>query len=287
MRAGRRAAGPGRAPRLRVPGHRPDARSPTACASSSRRCPGARSSRRRWRSAPAPADEPAELGGATVLAARGLTEGTEVRDADRADRGRRAPRRLDPRRGRLGRDVRRARRAGAAASRPRWSCSPRSSAGPRSRSAEVERLRDERLTDLLQAKADPRRRADEAYVSSIYAPSSPYHRPAGGAAETVEGARRPPSCARSTTARIDPAARRARRRRRRRPRRGRPRSPRRCSATGRGADRGDRPAAIDDTSRGRRPLRPRRPSPGRRPDRDPDRAPGPARAGTRTSTPCR
>ncbi len=53
--------------------------------------------------------------------------------------------------------------------------------------AEIERLRDERLTDLLQAKADPRRRADEAYVSSIYAPSSPYHRPAGGAAETVEG----------------------------------------------------------------------------------------------------
>jgi zinc protease len=41
------------------------------------------------------------------------------------------------------------------------------------------------LTDLLQAKADPRRRADEAYVSSIYAPSSPYHRPSGGTAETV------------------------------------------------------------------------------------------------------
>jgi zinc protease len=53
--------------------------------------------------------------------------------------------------------------------------------------SEVERLRDERLTDLLQAKADPRRRADEAFVSSIYAPSSPYHRPAGGTAETVAG----------------------------------------------------------------------------------------------------
>jgi zinc protease len=51
--------------------------------------------------------------------------------------------------------------------------------------SEVERLREERLTDLLQAKADPRRRADEAYVSSIYAPSSPYCRPAGGTAETV------------------------------------------------------------------------------------------------------
>ncbi len=49
----------------------------------------------------------------------------------------------------------------------------------------MERLRDERLTDLLQAKADPRRRADEAFVASIYAPSSPYHRPAGGLAGTV------------------------------------------------------------------------------------------------------
>ncbi len=53
--------------------------------------------------------------------------------------------------------------------------------------SEVERLRDERLTDLLQAKADPRRRADEAYVASIYAASSPYSRPAGGRSDTVEG----------------------------------------------------------------------------------------------------
>ena len=64
-----------------------------------------------------------------------LTEGTEVRDADRAHRGRRAARRLDPRRGRLGRDVRRARRPGEPPRRPRWSCSPRSSGGRRSRSA--------------------------------------------------------------------------------------------------------------------------------------------------------
>ena len=51
---------------------------------------------------------------------------------------------------------------------------------------EVERLRDERLNDLLQAQADPRRRADEAYIDTIYAPDSPYHRPAGGQRETVE-----------------------------------------------------------------------------------------------------
>ena len=52
---------------------------------------------------------------------------------------------------------------------------------------EVERLRDERLNDLLQAKADPRRRVEEAFVGTIYAGASPYHRPSGGTRETVEG----------------------------------------------------------------------------------------------------
>ena len=51
--------------------------------------------------------------------------------------------------------------------------------------AEVERLRDERLNDLLQARADPRRRADEAFAQTIYAPESPYHRPSGGTKDTV------------------------------------------------------------------------------------------------------
>jgi zinc protease len=51
---------------------------------------------------------------------------------------------------------------------------------------EVERLRDERLNDLLQAQADPRRRAEHAFAATIYAPSSPYHRPSGGTRETVE-----------------------------------------------------------------------------------------------------
>jgi predicted Zn-dependent peptidase len=52
--------------------------------------------------------------------------------------------------------------------------------------AEVERLRDERLNDLLQAKADPRRRAEEAFVDTIYDAASPYRRPSGGTRETVE-----------------------------------------------------------------------------------------------------
>jgi len=51
---------------------------------------------------------------------------------------------------------------------------------------EVERLRDERLNDLLQARADPRRRAEEAFIETIYASESPYRRPAGGIRETVE-----------------------------------------------------------------------------------------------------
>ena len=130
------------------------------------------------------ADEPAAIAGATVLAARGLTEGTEVRDAialteaferlgasmhaeagwDAISAGLDVPAsRLEPALELLAEVIR----------RPSFPLS------------EVERLRDERLNDLIQAKADPRRRADEAFVSSIYAPSSPYRRPAGGTAETV------------------------------------------------------------------------------------------------------
>ena len=52
--------------------------------------------------------------------------------------------------------------------------------------AEIDRLRDERLNDLLQAQADPRRRADETFIGTIYAPTAPYHRPAAGTRETVE-----------------------------------------------------------------------------------------------------
>ncbi len=53
--------------------------------------------------------------------------------------------------------------------------------------SDVDRLRDERLNDLLQAKADPRRRADDGFVETIYAPGSPYGRPSGGTEATVPG----------------------------------------------------------------------------------------------------
>jgi zinc protease len=52
--------------------------------------------------------------------------------------------------------------------------------------AEVERLRDERLNDILQARADPRRRAEEGFIDTIYAADSPYRRPSAGTKETVE-----------------------------------------------------------------------------------------------------
>ena len=63
--------------------------------------------------------------------------------------------------------------------------------------ADVERLRDERMNDLLQAKADPRRRADDAFVATIYArghPIRPAIRRHGGhrAGARRRGARGPP-----------------------------------------------------------------------------------------------
>jgi len=130
-------------------------------------------------------DEPAEEGGAAVLAARALTEGTERFDAVG----------LTEATERLGASL----HADAG-----WDATSVSVDVPTTRlraaldllaevllrptfpSDEVDRLRDERLNDLLQAQADPRRRADEAFIDTIYAPGSPYHRPSGGTRETVE-----------------------------------------------------------------------------------------------------
>lgn len=130
------------------------------------------------------ADEPPALGGAAVLTARALTEGTELRDAIAFTEA--------------------AERLGASLhAEAGWDATSAGFAVPAARldaalellaellrrpafpPSEVERLRDERLTDLLQAKADPRRRADEAFIAAVYAPASPYHRPAAGTAATV------------------------------------------------------------------------------------------------------
>jgi zinc protease len=133
-------------------------------------------------------DEPPSLGGAAVLAARALSEGTERYDAialvEAAER--------------LGASLHAeagwdATSAGVDVPAGRLEAAlelvEEMVARPTFPDQEVERLRDERLNDLLQAKADPRRRADEAFVETTYAQASPYHRPAGGTRETVTGLR--------------------------------------------------------------------------------------------------
>ncbi len=130
-------------------------------------------------------EEPAELAGSTVLAARALSEGTERLDAIAL--------------------VEAAERLGASIHADAgWDALSVSVDVPADRldpalqlvaevllrptfpPSEVERLRDERLNDLLQAQADPRRRAEQAFAAAIYAAASPYHRPSGGTRETVE-----------------------------------------------------------------------------------------------------
>jgi zinc protease len=134
--------------------------------------------------------EPAGGAGVTSLVARGLSEGTARRDAiafvEATER--------------LGADV----HADAG-----WETLAASLEVPRSRfgpalallaemvlepsfpEREIERLRDERLNDLLQVRADPRRRVERAFAETIYAPWSPFSRPAAGVEETVERLGRP------------------------------------------------------------------------------------------------
>jgi zinc protease len=131
-------------------------------------------------------EEPANLAGATVLAARALTEGTERHDAIAlVEAGERLGASLHAEAGwdalTVGVDVPSDRLA------PALELVAEVLLEPTFPDYEVERLRDERLNDLLQAKADPRRRVEEAFVGTIYAPVSPYHRPAGGTRDTVEG----------------------------------------------------------------------------------------------------
>jgi zinc protease len=130
-------------------------------------------------------DEPADEGGAAVLAARSLTEGTERYDAvELTEATERLGASLHADAGwdatSIGVDVPTTRLQPALELLAEVLLRPTFPAG------EVERLRDERLNDLLQAHADPRRRADEAFIGTIYAQESPYHRPSGGARETVE-----------------------------------------------------------------------------------------------------
>ena len=132
------------------------------------------------------ADEPADQAGVTVLMARALTEGTERYDAvELVEAYERLGASLHAEAGwdasSISVDVPGERLAAA------LELVEEVLARPTFPAAEVERLRDERLNDILQARADPRRRAEEAFVAEIYASSSPYHRPSGGTANTVAG----------------------------------------------------------------------------------------------------
>ena len=130
------------------------------------------------------ADEAASHAGATVLAARALAEGTERYDAiGLVEASERLGASLHADAGwdalTVSVDV------PAARLEPALDLVAEMALRPTFPESEVERLRDERLNDLLQAKADPRRRADEAFADTIYEPISPYHRPSGGMRETV------------------------------------------------------------------------------------------------------
>lgn len=129
-------------------------------------------------------DEPPAEGGATVLSARALTEGTERYDAialveatERLGASLHADAGWDA--WSVGIEVP-ATRLG-----PAFELLAEVAAHPTFPAAEVERLRDERLNDILQARADARRRVDEAFSATVYTHDSPYHRPAGGTRTTV------------------------------------------------------------------------------------------------------
>jgi zinc protease len=131
------------------------------------------------------ADERESEGGLTILMARALSEGTRRRSAiELVEAGERLGASLHAEAGwdaiSAGVDVPVGRLASA------LDLVAELVAEPTFPAAEVDRLREERLNDLLQARADPRRRAEEAFVETVYAPGSPYRRPAGGIRETVE-----------------------------------------------------------------------------------------------------
>lgn len=122
--------------------------------------------------------------GVTVLAARAMSEGTEQRDAialveaaERLGASLAAAANWDDLTVRV--EVPRGRLREAMALQAEMALRP---SFPE---REVERLRDERLNDLKQAMADPRRRANLLFPAVIYADGAAYARPLGGSEETV------------------------------------------------------------------------------------------------------
>ena len=130
-------------------------------------------------------DEPDGEGGATVLAARALTEGTERYDAiELVEASERLGASLHAEAGWDAMSI--SVEVPGARLEPALELLAEVALHPTFPDAEVDRLRDERLNDLLQAEADPSRRADEAFTATIYSGGSPYRRPSGGLRPTVE-----------------------------------------------------------------------------------------------------
>jgi zinc protease len=128
--------------------------------------------------------EPADLAGVTVLMSRALVEGTRHRDAvgviEAAER--------------LGAELSADAgwdSLGAGVEVPRTHLQPalkllaEVALEPSFPDSEVGRLRDERVNDLMQARADPRRRSERLFPEQVYAADSPYSRPLGGTEVTV------------------------------------------------------------------------------------------------------
>ncbi len=130
------------------------------------------------------ADEPGDLAGATALVARAMTEGTErypglelIEAAERLGSTLHVEASWDAF----------AASVEVAASRLRAALELLDELveRPTFPAEEVARLRDERLNDLLQMRAEPRRRVEQAFSETIYTADSPYARLAGGDESTV------------------------------------------------------------------------------------------------------
>jgi len=131
-------------------------------------------------------EEPVDLAGVSSLAARALSEGTERHDAiglveaaERLGAELHASAGWDSTTG--GVEVLADRLAPAVELLAEMMLTPTFPA------SEVERLRDQRMNEVLQAYADPRRRAEIAFDETIYTPDSPYRRLLGGSRATVPG----------------------------------------------------------------------------------------------------
>ena len=132
------------------------------------------------------ADEPADLAGATILAARAMSEGTErypgvelTEAAERLGATLHVEASWDAFVGSV--------EVAATRLRAALELLAEQLENPTFPEEDVARIRDERLNDLLQGRADPRRRVERAFSRTIYSAESPYARPAGGSEESVPG----------------------------------------------------------------------------------------------------